>query len=258
MSSSNSESPTVQTVVVLVAVIVGIAAGLFTIAATGVGPKGEKGEKGDTGIGNDGPIGPSGPSIAVGTIAAWPLPGAPPKGWLICDGSTVHKVDHPELYEQFKKADFPYGQAQGEETFVIPDFRGVFLRGIADPDGNGGREASKHDVDGRNRVVGSFQDYATARPRKTFVTDNEPEFSLVSNGPYNSLVARVGGDRGHGPRCKDHVDDTFGGFLDIAEAHPVKSVPEHSHTIKEGGDSETRPTNFGINWIVYRGNVNPQ
>ncbi len=73
-----------------------------------------KGEKGETG--------PIGKSVAVGTVAAWPLPEAP-AGWLICNGDPKPRNgEYQALAELFENHGFPYGAGDGATTFNTPDF----------------------------------------------------------------------------------------------------------------------------------------
>jgi len=63
--------------------------------------------------------------------------------WLICDGSTLPKKKYPDLYAAITDS---YGHITTIETFNIPDFRGVFLRGL-----DSGKQLDP------NRILGSYQ-----------------------------------------------------------------------------------------------------
>ena len=60
--------------------------------------------------------------VPVGTIMMWPATN-PPEGWLLCDGKTYNKNDHPNLYAVIKTQ---YGGNASNNTFAVPDFRGMF------------------------------------------------------------------------------------------------------------------------------------
>ena len=47
----------------------------------------------------------------------------PPNGWLVCDGSTVETEDYPELIN------IPGIVNNNDNTLILPDMRGEFLRG---------------------------------------------------------------------------------------------------------------------------------
>ena len=74
--------------------------------------------------------------IPTGTIVAY-FGDKAPKGWMICDGSTV-----PSDFDDLRKV-------AGEK---VPDLRGMFLRGA-----NSGRNDGKGDAE-LDRKIGSFQD----------------------------------------------------------------------------------------------------
>ena len=65
---------------------------------------------------------------AVGEIAYFTKD--PGKGWLLCDGQTITKAVHPELYaflgQQFCTED--HGGTCGTDVGRVPDYRGFFLR----------------------------------------------------------------------------------------------------------------------------------
>lgn len=74
--------------------------------------------------------------IPTGTIVAY-YGDKVPKGWMLCDGSTI-----PSDFEELRKV-------AGEK---VPDLRGMFLRGV-----NSGRIDGKGDTE-TDRKIGSFQD----------------------------------------------------------------------------------------------------
>jgi hypothetical protein len=95
--------------------------------------------------------------MPVGSIMAYGGDVAP-EGWLLCDGSTVDRIQYAEL---FQAIDTNWGSGDGSTTFNLPDARGRFLRGTDgaagnDPDTNN-RLASN--VGGNNgNAVGSKQE----------------------------------------------------------------------------------------------------
>ena len=59
-----------------------------------------------------------------------------PAGWLLCDGSEVDRSEYASLYAAIGDA---HGEGDGSTTFNLPDYRGMFLRGVdngagTDPD----------------------------------------------------------------------------------------------------------------------------
>lgn len=67
-------------------------------------------------LGNIGPQSPPS-NNTTDPIEAW--------GWMVCDGRQLSVVDYPELY-----AALGYLYGGQDDTFVIPDLSGMFLRGI--------------------------------------------------------------------------------------------------------------------------------
>lgn len=87
--------------------------------------------------------------VPSGAIMMWPSDVAP-DGWLECNGQEVTKADHPQLYAVIGDT---YGTPGDPNNFVLPDFRGVFIRGADNRTvANGGR-----DPDGI-RQIGSYQE----------------------------------------------------------------------------------------------------
>ncbi|MBP6739244.1 MAG: tail fiber protein [Leptospiraceae bacterium] len=57
-----------------------------------------------------------------------------PTGFLFCDGAAVSRTTYANL---FTALGISHGQGDGVNTFNLPDYRGVFLRGV---DGGAGRD----------------------------------------------------------------------------------------------------------------------
>ncbi|MBB4000304.1 phage tail protein [Aureimonas pseudogalii] len=95
----------------------------------------------------------------VGMITAFAGNGySKPAGWLVCDGELVEKEKYSELYAVIGDA---YGRSSDGHKFYIPDFQGMFLRGLEkeggarDPDGDARFDARDRTVVGRR--IGSVQ-----------------------------------------------------------------------------------------------------
>ncbi|MGR5500798.1 phage tail protein [Vibrio sp. DNB22_10_4] len=79
--------------------------------------------------------------------------------WLVCDGRKLEIAKYPELYQALGDL---YGKA-ASGYFVLPDFRGQFLRGVDDRAGveaSGSKEQRKTADGVASTTVGSFQDTA--------------------------------------------------------------------------------------------------
>ncbi|MCP4498917.1 MAG: tail fiber protein [Deltaproteobacteria bacterium] len=168
-----------------------------------------------------------------------------PAGWLFCDGSNVERATYPALYAAIGNA---HGSADGSH-FNLPDFRGRFLRGTSnsttrDPNRNTRTAAATGGNTGN--AVGSIQDDATSRPSSAF-TSNTTGHHNHNNGNYNRLMIL-----GSNSRCDRSFSsgDTSCSEPDLGTSATLSSGGNHAHTITGGGDSETRPTNANVNFVV--------
>jgi microcystin-dependent protein len=143
-------------------------------------------------------------------------------GWLVCDGSEVSIQEYKELYDSIK---WNFGQPFIDK-FNLPDFRGLFLRGVS--------EKSSLDPDAASRTylyrggntenrVGSYQEYATASPKN----------------PFHATISKsnIGSARVDAGACVDssgrHGSADAGGYTDGT-----------------GGDLETRPVNKYVYYLI--------
>lgn len=76
-------------------------------------------------------------------------------GWMVCDGRAL-KIDHyPELYAMIGTI---YGG--DENTFNLPDLRGMFLRGVGSDPASTENRQKPNQGSGSETGVGSTQDFA--------------------------------------------------------------------------------------------------
>ncbi len=169
-----------------------------------------------------------------------------PSGYMLCDGRALSSKDFAMLYQRIGQywGDGKTGMGVGDTTdFNIPDLRGMFLRGVTydredeykDPDSTQRKAGSEE----WKNEVGSSQVYATALPRTT-------------NRPFKTKD----GEGRHKHKIRDGKGDGDGDYLDSV---PNRNTQEryitvddgmHQHTITGGGDSETRPNNAYVNFII--------
>jgi hypothetical protein len=163
----------------------------------------------------------------------------PPEGWLVCDGSEVARAQYPTLFAVITTT---HGNGNGMTTFNVPDYRGYFLRGV---DAGTGRDPNALSrtaiITGGNtgNTVGSVQDFSTARPTTPFRTDNpgnhrheDPTYTSSGGGDYEVPTNNPSGS------------------YDYRDAAPTSYAGAHAHEIVSGGDSETRPMNAYVIWII--------
>lgn len=184
-------------------------------------------------------------SIPVGAIVAYcgPVVTADDKqnlmnlGWLPCDGAAYSKREYPGLALSIGIAFGGTGGASG--SFNVPDARGMFLRGAA--------HGTSNDPDAATRVpsnsggaagdaVGSKQPAATALPRTPFQTATAGRHAHdIPHGPNNNNAYAIAGSH-YGLWNSGSVQTDAAG--------------SHSHALTTGWDSESRPINVYVNFLI--------
>jgi microcystin-dependent protein len=140
------------------------------------------------------------------------------QGWMLCDGRVLGISDYPELYAVLGSL---YGEgtaANGVAGFVIPDYRGLFLRGNdagagIDPDTGGRLNPTGL---GKANVVGSLQCDA--------LQDHAHD--------YNALATSTVSDSGQ------------------AAALTTTNVATTSPNAPALVSSETRAKNIAVNYVI--------
>ena len=153
--------------------------------------------------------------VPTGTIVAFWEHTAPP-GWLLCDGALV--PSGPE-----------YATLRSIVGASVPDLRGLFLRGR-----NSGRTDGWGDYE---RGMGNLQIDATRRPNTAFTTDLQGKHHHHLHDWKYVTRKEIDGNYGFLQNC--YNDNTV-----------TSDAGAHTHTITGGGDSETRPKNISVNWII--------
>lgn len=167
--------------------------------------------------------------VPVGTVV--PFAGANTadiqNNYLLCDGRSITNTGvYQKLYEAIETSQ----GGDGKPNFNIPDYRGYFLRGVAqgqltDPDSNQRTAPFPDRTSGKGNAgdqVGSVQGGATALPHNPFVSS----VSHLPTGDYTS-------------------DTTLGRTSTYWNSG---SVP--IDVSSGGGDAETRPINIAVEWWV--------
>ncbi len=139
--------------------------------------------------------------VIVGATAS------PPTGFLLCNGAKVSRQTYAKL---FKAIGTTWGEGDGSLTFALPDFRGVFLRGV---DSSRGLDSG--------RAFASYQ---------------ADDFKSHNHTLYNS------GSCGADPRVDNNPRFSNGDHR--FQSYPV--VPSSGYT----GGSETRPKNTAVHYYI--------
>jgi len=177
-----------------------------------------------------------------------------PEGWLLCDGDPYPITAYPDLYAAIGTA---HGVGADPETFRVPNYNGMFLRGV-----NHGRADAYRDKGLSDRValdpgnaetnrVGSVQQEAFANHSHT-----KGSLFISSSGSHSHTVygqvgdwARTDGNMGIRELASE--SHTYGNQT----SHPAS----HKHDNADFGGSvgpsndggiETRPANAYVNWII--------
>lgn len=161
--------------------------------------------------------------VPAGTVVAYAGSVEPP-GWLFCDGRSLDKND-----PRYKRLFAAIGTAHGGDAnpgFQIPDYRGVFLRGVdkganRDPDAASRTATGKKGMGNSGDAVGTYQADA---------------FRSHAHGVQGyRLEARGGsGFDGAGFASNSNTD------------HPWT----HDYESRTVGGPETRPRNVSVNYII--------
>lgn len=155
-----------------------------------------------------------------------------PEGWDMCDGAAISRTTYASLFAIIGTT---YGVGDGSTTFNLPDMRGQFLRALDDMGTAAG--AASVDVDGTARTVGQTQSNATAKNGLTATSNT------TGSHTHNTLYTRT-----------VVSNSSTGGTMNPDSSNNSKATSSsgsHSHTITIGaGDTETRPQNMGINYII--------
>ncbi len=171
----------------------------------------------------------------IGAICAFPSNVGISKNWRMCDGGILRKSKFRTLCaiigntfgtpsaEEVKNA----GGQNPAEWFKLPDYRGYFLRG--------------------------FDSSQIIDPHRNTHTPQQDSTRM----PHNTFMAKEDGLHGHPLRLYTSGSTTQGSAAITGQAGsfrpvPLKAVIEdglHDHRIL-GGDSETRPKNMAVYYVI--------
>jgi microcystin-dependent protein len=146
------------------------------------------------------------------------------QGWMLCDGRFLGVAQCPEL---FGALGYTYGEGQdarGQKTFRIPDYRGLFLRGVDD--------GAQMDPDASQRV--GPQGHGTDAGIGSLQCDALQTHTHQYNAVQTATPAKEG---------------QAGAFTTSAVATSPPNKPARISS------SETRPRNVAVNYVIkYRTN----
>ena len=167
-----------------------------------------------------------------------------PDGWLLCDGRAMPASDYPELFDTIG-TNFGDGSTDTRPVaidgeFNLPDLRGIFVRGLDNPETEVG--AADKDPDSETRSLGDYQEDAFQGWQGAIggVGDGDPIY-YGKNRLDNGIISGNGHYTNHG----------LADFITTAQGDPSMLKPANDGT---NGDprttNETRPKNVALNYII--------
>lgn len=164
-------------------------------------------------------------------------PGNVPSGYLACDGTTIDRTTYSNLFAAIGTA---YGSGDGSTTFQLPDFRGMFLRGID----NG----ATNDPDTNSRIAsgvgGNTGDAAGSKQLSAFqlhshtITDpgHNHSFTYGASSGSTTLIPNVSGQNPFTPLNTRIVTSSFTGI--------------NGTNGFGGSNSQTMPINVYVSYLI--------
>ena len=185
------------------------------------------------------------PEAPIGSIVAYAGPidreeFESATGWMLCDGREMNLNNL--TIDLFNAIGFAWG-GDGGARFNIPDLQGFFLRGVdngmhRDPDSGSRLEIQPGGAVGRS--VGSWQRAATGAP-----SEHQSRFTAYGGEHQHTIDFQINATRDVGG-----TGNTVAHPAPSPTGHPTtESTGDHQHDVF-GGDSETRPINAYVNWII--------
>lgn len=150
-----------------------------------------------------------------------------PEGWLLCDGSPLNAVTNPKYAALYAVIGINYG-GTNNTNFKVPDCRGIFVRGV------GSQTIGAKTYTGTFGTPNNIQNDTTAKNGLT-ITDPGHHHTLNWGSAF-----RDGGGEG--------VPRFDAGYENSA---PDNAIGDRTTGITlNAGDSETRPANIALNYII--------
>lgn len=163
-----------------------------------------------------------------------------PTGWLLCDGSTLDSVANPQYANLFTAIGISYG-GTGANSFKLPDCRGIFVRGAG---------TQTIGAETYSATLGTSQNDATAA--NGLATDAAGSHNHGGSTGSNTVNCRTAVTGGATP-VNGYATVNAGIFntpqlYGSDHTHSISTDGSHTHTLT--GDTETRPANLAMNYII--------
>ncbi len=143
-------------------------------------------------------------------------------GWMLCDGKSLEVSQYPDLF-----AVLGYLYGGGEDNFKIPDYRGIFLRGVDDI-------LVPKDPDRSNRTA---PDPTKNKDKNDGVGSRQEDALQTHYHKYAGLKATTGATEGKPAMLVDGTETST-------------SEPESEPKNPARTSEETRPKNVYVHYII--------
>jgi len=210
-----------------------------------------------------------------------------PSGWMLCDGTIIDRTTYANLFNVIGQS---FGDGDGSTTFNLPDFRGMFLRGVdngAGRDPDVGSRTAPAQGGNANDNVGSVQFSGTSTPNgipflagangghshghfMSLNGDHSHTGSADINGNHSHLIPadtmsirEASSTYSSGTRTVFGIGSNLWSYDNGIHGHPlsIQTSGLHNHNLTidpeddhihtiSGGDNETRPRNIYVNYII--------
>jgi microcystin-dependent protein len=172
--------------------------------------------------------------------------------WLLCDGTALKAIDFPDLFRAIGTTHGAGVDANGAkvpgEDFNLPDYRGVFLRGV-DLDVNG-VPSGRDDRPGTTRTFARGGTGNTGNAVGSFQNDQLQSHKHNDTGHTHSTNAT----RPTGQVDSDNSDEKAAPPnpppASVGEGHANLTDPVASSAGEVRHGPETRPRNVAVWWII--------
>jgi microcystin-dependent protein len=196
--------------------------------------------------------------IPTGTVV--PFAGtSTPSGWLLCNGSLYGRTalnPSPQV-NLFSVIGITYGAGDGLTNFAVPDLRGMFVRGFDSARGIdplrvfGTDQADAFKSHNHSGNTGLFNATHTHSFSGTTGVDS-PDHSHVYS--ETNLTGNVQSGGGTDVQRNSQAPTNTGG-ANTRHTHTYSGTTSsggtnHQHTIASDGQTETRPQNVAMNYII--------
>jgi microcystin-dependent protein len=184
-----------------------------------------------------------------------------PSGWILCDGGLYGRTSgdpspQPNLFDVIG---ITYGVGDSLTTFAVPDLRGMFVRGFDNARGIdplrafGTQQADSfksHNHSGNTGLFNATHTHSFSGTTGTDSPDHTHSYTKLGTGYVLS-----GSNTGSDAAARNTAAAATTGGASTRHAHTYSGTTSsggsnHQHTIASDGQTETRPQNVAMNYII--------